>query len=229
MRVIPARRMLWLIGFLLVAGGCQSTGMSAMRKARLPSIWRPQRAEIHRYHLEEIARGTVGCVVQVPRDKPDAPLNATGFQPAANEQAAFPDLMPKVHDIPPTPEIGTVQPASLRHRGKHQAMPMPLPNAPNELNLVAMPSHIIRPPDVLMIELNNKLRKDDKGKIVEEEIGFLHQPIKGPHLVRPDGTIELGVYGPLRLAGMTVPQARVAIVGVIRSKLDPKKSRKKTF
>jgi protein involved in polysaccharide export with SLBB domain len=37
------------------------------------------------------------------------------------------------------------------------------------------------------------------------------QLIRGDHLVRPDGTISLGTYGSVYVAGMTLPQAKAAI------------------
>lgn len=37
------------------------------------------------------------------------------------------------------------------------------------------------------------------------------QFIAGPHLVRPDGTVGLGVYGSVYVTGMTLQQARVAV------------------
>jgi polysaccharide export outer membrane protein len=37
------------------------------------------------------------------------------------------------------------------------------------------------------------------------------QQIQGPHLVRPDGTLILGIYGQVYIAGLTVPEARAAI------------------
>jgi polysaccharide export outer membrane protein len=37
------------------------------------------------------------------------------------------------------------------------------------------------------------------------------QQIRGEHLVAPDGVIRLGVYGNVRIAGMTVPEAKAAI------------------
>jgi polysaccharide export outer membrane protein len=37
------------------------------------------------------------------------------------------------------------------------------------------------------------------------------QQIRGPHLVRPDGTVGLGLYGSVRVAGLTLPDARRAI------------------
>lgn len=37
------------------------------------------------------------------------------------------------------------------------------------------------------------------------------QQVRGEHLVAPDGTVRLGVYGAVRVAGMTVPEAKVTI------------------
>lgn len=37
------------------------------------------------------------------------------------------------------------------------------------------------------------------------------QPIDGEHLVRPDGSISLGIYGAVPVAGMTVPEVRRTI------------------
>jgi polysaccharide export outer membrane protein len=37
------------------------------------------------------------------------------------------------------------------------------------------------------------------------------QQVRGPHLVRPDGTVSLGVYGSVYVDNMTIPQAREAI------------------
>jgi polysaccharide export outer membrane protein len=37
------------------------------------------------------------------------------------------------------------------------------------------------------------------------------QQIRGPHLVRPDGTISLGNYGEVHVAGMTIPEAKKAV------------------
>jgi polysaccharide biosynthesis/export protein len=37
------------------------------------------------------------------------------------------------------------------------------------------------------------------------------QQVRGPHLVRPDGTIGLGVYGSVHVEGLTIEEARAAI------------------
>ena len=37
------------------------------------------------------------------------------------------------------------------------------------------------------------------------------QPVAGEHLVRPDGTVSLGIYGAVPVAGMTLPEVRGAV------------------
>src|SRR5262249_33190140 len=76
--------------------------------------------------------------------------------------------------------------------------------APNELNKTLMPSYIIEPPDILLIEYRPV--KPLEGT----------QPIRGQHLVNPDGTVRLGSYGQVRVAGLTLDAARQAIADLLR-------------
>lgn len=51
------------------------------------------------------------------------------------------------------------------------------------------------------------------------------QRIGGPHLIRPDGTISLGSYGFVRVAGMTLPEVRAAVETLLSESLqNPKVS-----
>jgi polysaccharide export outer membrane protein len=68
--------------------------------------------------------------------------------------------------------------------------------APNERTAVSLPPYVIQPPDILLVEASRSLRE---------------QPIRGQHLVRPDGTIGLGTYGSAYVAGLTLDQARGVI------------------
>lgn len=61
-----------------------------------------------------------------------------------------------------------------------------------------LPTYVIEPPDVLKIEARG-LRKD-LPKLASDD-----------YLVRPDGTVGLGPYGPVRVSGLTAAQARDAI------------------
>jgi polysaccharide export outer membrane protein len=69
-------------------------------------------------------------------------------------------------------------------------------DAPRELSKISLPDYIIEPPDVLLIEALNSLPE---------------QEIAGEHLVRPDGSVGLGLYGNVHVAGLTLDQARTAI------------------
>jgi polysaccharide export outer membrane protein len=51
----------------------------------------------------------------------------------------------------------------------------------------------------------------------------LLQQIAGEHLVRPDGTVSLGVYGQVRVAGLSIPQAVEAIEFHLMQYLDAPK------
>jgi protein involved in polysaccharide export with SLBB domain len=57
--------------------------------------------------------------------------------------------------------------------------------------------------------LKAKLRDPD----VNVSLGYTRgqQMIRGDHLVRPDGTVNLGLYGSVRVTGLTLPEAKAAI------------------
>ena len=65
-------------------------------------------------------------------------------------------------------------------------------------------AHIIEPPDLLLVEVLEAL----PGR-----------PISGERLVRPDGTISLGFYGDVEVAGLTIPEAKEKIVQHLRKYL----------
>jgi RNA polymerase sigma factor (sigma-70 family) len=65
-------------------------------------------------------------------------------------------------------------------------------------------AHIIGPPDLLLVEVLEAL----PGR-----------PISGERLVRPDGTISLGFYGDVEVAGLTIPEAKEKIVTHLRKSL----------
>jgi protein involved in polysaccharide export with SLBB domain len=82
--------------------------------------------------------------------------------------------------------------------------PLPAPPAPNECRPALLPPYVIGPTDVLLIESLEGLKT---------------QAVRGPHLVGPDGTVRVGMYGAAMVAGLTLDQARVAIAEVIHSRL----------
>jgi protein involved in polysaccharide export with SLBB domain len=65
------------------------------------------------------------------------------------------------------------------------------PMQPRELRMVQHPLYVVEPPDVLYIEALELLP---------------NKPIAGERLVRQDGTISLGYYGQISVAGLTLPE-----------------------
>jgi polysaccharide biosynthesis/export protein len=82
----------------------------------------------------------------------------------------------------------------------------PPTDVPTELNMITLPPYAIGSPDVLLISVFALPREKGQQATV---IG--PQSIDGNHLVRPDGTVNLGVWGDVSVAGLTTEQAREAI------------------
>jgi polysaccharide biosynthesis/export protein len=86
---------------------------------------------------------------------------------------------------------------------------VPLPpegSVPRELSMTALPPYVIAPPDILTVEV-----RETKDGIPPEARPLDIQPIEGPHIVRMDGTIHLGVWGSVQVAGLTLDQAAQAV------------------
>ena len=60
---------------------------------------------------------------------------------------------------------------------------------------------MVEPPDLLIVEVLDAL----PGR-----------PISGERLVRPDGTVSLGFYGDIHVAGLTLPEVKEKIVQHLR-------------
>jgi protein involved in polysaccharide export with SLBB domain len=71
---------------------------------------------------------------------------------------------------------------------------------PHEGAMIGYPD-LIEPPDLLLVE------------VLE---AFPGRPISGERLVRRDGTINLGFYGDVHVAGLTLKQAKVKIIQHLR-------------
>lgn len=106
--------------------------------------------------------------------------------------------------------------------------PIPDASVPRELSKIVLPPYVIEPPDVLLVQVmlpptgtaveyyrNETLRRDaapDRPAVPDPKLSpisrpFVPQPIDGQHLVGPDGTIKLGIYGSVNVAGLTREQA----------------------
>jgi polysaccharide export outer membrane protein len=95
---------------------------------------------------------------------------------------------------------------------QHHDVPEPpaatlaVPGVPAELNMITLPPYAIGSPDILLIEVLTE-PKEQFGPGVP----LSPQPIAGQHLVRHDGTVNLGVYGSLSVAGLTTEQTKEAV------------------
>jgi polysaccharide export outer membrane protein len=98
-------------------------------------------------------------------------------------------------------------------QGQHQVVPeaplaslVPPANVPTELSMVTLPPYAIGSPDILLIEVYTL-----PAQVLGPAAVLSPQPITGQHLVRPDGTVNLGVYGSVSVAGLTTDQAKEAV------------------
>jgi polysaccharide export outer membrane protein len=71
-------------------------------------------------------------------------------------------------------------------------------DVPREFDKQALPPYVVEPPDLLLIQASDR-------------VTLSLQRIEGQHLVAPDGTINLGVYGTVRVAGLTLAQVADAV------------------
>src|SRR5262249_37848620 len=96
-------------------------------------------------------------------------------------------------------------------------VPVPPPNeVPRELTKVTLPPYVVEPPDILVIEVREaKEAQVEPGPPVKvtpaQAVPLDVQPIEGTHMVRPDGTVNLGVYGSVQVAGLSLDQAAQAV------------------
>lgn len=139
--------------------------------------------------------GVAGIMHSRPaEDKPAKPRTDSGAEKDPQELHP-PRLVPLSPSASPSPrEVSHTLIGAAA--GKH----------PRELFKQAMPPYRVGPPDVLLVEvLGSKERPaDEKTPDLLNKI----QPIRGPHLVRPDGTIGLGVFGSVFVAGLTLEEIR---------------------
>jgi polysaccharide export outer membrane protein len=119
-----------------------------------------------------------------------------------------------------------VHQAIAEHRGGVITVPPP-GEVPAELSKVQLPEYVIEPPDVLWIQVatiarvgENGKDKDKKDELTSDQLRSLPlQPVQGDHTVRPDGTVYLGVYGSVPVAGYTISQAAQAIRATVAQRL----------
>ena len=96
----------------------------------------------------------------------------------------------------------------------------------SEMSMVSLPSYRIEPPDLLQIEMLKLVplppyRAQVYDVLQIQVVGtLLDQPIDNYYMIEGEGTVNLGAaYGTVRVAGMTIEEARVAIDEQLRKLL----------
>jgi polysaccharide biosynthesis/export protein len=109
-------------------------------------------------------------------------------------------------------------------RSASPAQPLPIPR---EQAMTYHPPYIIEPPDVLNIDAVRLVprppyRIEPLDVLILNVAGSLpDRPLSGQVVVTPDGTISLGYdYGVVRISGLTLEEASVAIRNSLREKLN---------
>jgi polysaccharide export outer membrane protein len=140
-------------------------------------------------------------------------IAVAGGEPGA---AAGAEPAPRILPQPQLEAGAGGPPVSLADPGGHYAGPVAhhAPYVPREFAKRALSTYIIEPPDILLVQGSRS-------------IALPVQPIEGQHLVRPDGTIGLGVYGSVFVAGLTIEQARDAVAALLKATVRPKDEKKK--
>ena len=95
--------------------------------------------------------------------------------------------------------------------------PMAPADVPRELAMQTLPAYVVEPPDVLLIEVHRWPVDKDTNKVsrLDDPMALKPQPIAGQHLVGPDGTVKLGIYGSIQVTGLTLEQIRDNIKGFL--------------
>jgi polysaccharide export outer membrane protein len=124
--------------------------------------------------------------------------------------------------------LGTVGCVHTHHAqvgpGDASAMVPPPGAVPRELDKITLPPYVIEAPDQLLIEVVQRSTvpdldakgvqlTDKQGKPLYKEVTerLPVQPISGPFQVRLDGTVGIGFWGNVPVAGLTMDQAAEAI------------------
>jgi polysaccharide biosynthesis/export protein len=96
------------------------------------------------------------------------------------------------------PRVMGAPPAMMYAGPMPSAHSLGAPSMPREFEKQALPPYVVEPPDILLIQAS-------------DNVTLRLQRIEGQHLVAPDGTINLGIYGKIRVVGMTVEQVSDAV------------------
>ncbi|MFO0877277.1 MAG: polysaccharide biosynthesis/export family protein [Gemmataceae bacterium] len=160
---------------------------------------------------------------------PGQPIPPQGFVPTEKAKTSLPPYV-----IEP-PDILLIDPIRMIPRPPYIVQPLdvllvrvaePLPNQPIEGPYTVSPDGVlnlgytygvVRVAGMPLEEIERAIRAQ-LGRVLKDPqvaVGLAQyrgiQQVRGEHLVRPDGTVSLGNYGCVYVAGLTLAQAKVAI------------------
>jgi polysaccharide export outer membrane protein len=163
------------------------------------SAWQP--AE----RVNEPGSATPGVTRVATTGTPDSPVISP---PIASSDKTREGNAPDTPEMPlPTPRVMPQPALADLHHMPAGALAHPPSDTPREFSKRALSSYIVEPPDILLIQAS-------------KAAAFPGLEIAGPHLVRPDGTVGLGTYGGVFVAGLTIEQAKDAIARVLASAIN---------
>src|SRR5262245_46970226 len=97
---------------------------------------------------------------------------------------------------------------------------------PTEKEKKTHPAYLVEPPDILIINATRLIPRPPyiiqplDVLFIQATETFPNQPIAGQFIVGPDGTVALGFgYGTVRVAGLTLEKARLAVQAQLETKL----------
>jgi polysaccharide export outer membrane protein len=140
---------------------------------------------------------------------PDLTPATARVEPPADNISPNPTLSaaPMGHNLPTPVEESAEMPALF----PNFSCSFPGDHLPREMFKVSHGPYVIEPPDILLVEAAPLSFLDGPT--------LMEQRISGEHLVRPDGTVGLGIYGSVRVAGLTMDEAQTAIQDHLKKSL----------
>jgi polysaccharide biosynthesis/export protein len=132
--------------------------------------------------------GAARAAIDIPAVRPVAVAASPPNDPPPAELTP-PRLEPQ--PVVAAPVVGVPNPAVV-----HQT-------APREFAKQPLPPYVVEPPDILLVTAGATATLENR-------------PVEGQHLVRPDGTIGLGVYGSVYVAGLTLEEVRDAVAAQLQ-------------
>jgi protein involved in polysaccharide export with SLBB domain len=168
--------------------------------------------------------GTVGLVATQITTSPDGPFLEPIGEPRPknskppdkktepNSTKDKKDTKETKEEAPPPRPLADGPPLLGPPEGMPDPHSLDVPPVPGECRKVTLPPYRVAPPDILLIE---------------SLAGLKNQVITGPHLVRPDGTVSLGIYGSIYVAGKTLDQIKEDVARAVLPRLRQYKPKSK--